>query len=141
MHVGGKHKTHNRLWLARKRRRLRQKQVAYLLNHHTVDQISRYEKGLRVPTLETALMLEIIYATPLRVLFKELYERLQDDIGARARDAQSIKSLAEGLNQGEGEMKSFCTYGELLSVPSLSQPELDEVRKHVTHLARRIAYL
>ena len=137
MPLGGTTKTHNRLWLARKRRGLRQKQVAFLLNHHTVDQISRYEKGLRVPTLETALRLEIVYQTPLRLLFADLYEKLQGEIKQKMQGSAGLQSTA-----GEQEdLREFCAYAELLSMPSLSQAERDKVRRHVIDLTRRMAYL
>jgi DNA-binding XRE family transcriptional regulator len=131
----------NRLWHARKRRRLQPKQVAYLINHKTSDQIIRYEKGERDPPLHIALMLEIIYATPIRVLFKEHYEHFQADIYSRLRN-NKVLSLP-GLNDQPGiedeEMQDFCAYAELLGLTPLSPADLNKVRNHVTHLAKHIA--
>jgi transcriptional regulator with XRE-family HTH domain len=43
---GGKIKISNRLWKARKRRGLGQKQVAFLIGK-TIGEVSRYERGVR----------------------------------------------------------------------------------------------
>ncbi|MDQ3802268.1 MAG: helix-turn-helix domain-containing protein [Acidobacteriota bacterium] len=138
MSSGGKRKPANRLWLARKRRALRQKQVASLLNHHTTDQISRYEKGLRLPQLETALRLEIIYGMPLRVLFKDLYEQLERDIRLRVLDSPALKKAFE---QGEDTAGDYCAYDELARGASVSPADQARVRRHLTKLARKLAYL
>jgi transcriptional regulator with XRE-family HTH domain len=138
MNIGGKNKIPNRLWLARKRCGLGQKQVASLLDYHTPDQLSRYEQGLRAPALETALRLEIIYRTPLRVLYAELYEQLREELQQRAQDRPSLKILDK---ESEESMDEFCTYADLLCSPSLSQAEKNKVRSHITRLARKLAYL
>lgn len=70
----------NYLWITRKRMGLAQKQAAFLLGHKTTTQLSRYEKGVRIPSLKMALKLEIIYATPVRALFSELYDEVREDV-------------------------------------------------------------
>src|SRR2546421_8984869 len=110
---GGRKTIENRLWQTRKRRGLEQKQIAYLLNHHTPDQVSRYELGTRLPTLETALLLEMIYGAPLRVLYKDLYERLQGKLRDRLeRVPQLHDRLAEFMSE-EG-VREYCAYRELI---------------------------
>src|SRR5919202_4553686 len=100
MSPGGRKTVENLLWQTRKRRQLEQKQVAYLLDQHTPDQVSRYELGTRLPTLETALLLEMIYGAPLRVLYKDLYERLQADLRERFEHIPQLKGrLAEFLTE------------------------------------------
>src|SRR5438105_9729363 len=96
----GRNSIENRLWQTRKRRGLEQKQVAYLLNYHTADQVSRYELGTRLPTLETALLLEMIYSAPLRVLYKDLYERLQAEFKERL---ERIPQLHDRITEFLGE--------------------------------------
>lgn len=143
MTAGGRNKsqTHNRLWLARKRRGLGQKQVAYLLNHSTNDQVSRFEKGLRLPTLETALMLEIVYGTPLRILFKELYEQVQEEIRGRIKNNPQLERTY-GIFAGEEESaRDFCASAEILNIPNVSPAELVQVRNHITYLAKKYARL
>lgn len=137
---GGKTKIQNRLWLARKRRGLGQKQVAYLLDK-TVDEISRYERGLRIPSLETVLGLEIIYGIPARMLFKDIYEQLQAKISSRIPSQELLKAIypeasAEGQMSGE-----YCSYQEILSLQSDSAQERLKVRDHITKLAKKLAGL
>lgn len=140
MLTGGKNTIENRLWQTRKRQGLEQKQVAYLLNHHTPDQVSRYELGTRLPTLETALLLEMIYGAPLRVLYKDLYERLQAELKERfERVPQLRERLAEFLSE-EG-VREYCAYRDLIQTSHPAQVELLKTRRHVTELAKRLAYL
>lgn len=142
MNPGGKSKKHNRLWLARKRAGLRQKQVAHLLGHRTVDQVSRYEKGTRVPTLETALMLELIYRTPLRQLFGDLYEELHGKIRQRIGNTPSLNQFAKSIETQEAEeAREFCTYADRLRLPALSPAERAHVHRHITKLARKLVHL
>lgn len=79
----GSGKIKNYLWIYRKRMGLAQKQAAFLLGHKNTAQLSRYEKGRRIPSLVTALKLEIIYATPVRALFPKLCNELKEDIQKR----------------------------------------------------------
>ena len=140
MSSGGRNKVENRLWSARKRRKLQQKQVAYLLNHHTPDQVSRYELGTRLPTLETALLLEMIYGAPVRILYKGLYERLQAELRARLEGVPQLKEhLAEFL-EIEG-VHEYCAYTAMLQTSHHSEADRLKVRLHVTELAKRLAYL
>lgn len=132
---------HNKLWLARKRLGLGQKQLASLLNHHTADQVSRYERGERVPTLRVALELEIALRTPLRVLFSDLYEELQQEISTKIRASQMLTALYGEDQVEEKSSSEFCTTAELLRQPH--PPLLDrlKVRDHVTELAKKLAVL
>lgn len=140
MPSGGRNTIENRLWPTRKRRELEQKQVAYLLGHHTADQVSRYELGTRLPTLETALLLEMIYGAPLRVLYKDLYERLQGKLRDRLeRVPQLHNHLAEFVS--EVGVREYCAYWELIQTGQPGQVDQLKARRHVTDLARRLAYL
>ena len=73
----------NNLWTYRKRFGLSQKQAAFLLDHKTTSQLSRYEKGTKVPGLETALKLEILYRVPVAFLFYDCYQKLKDEIRSK----------------------------------------------------------
>lgn len=140
MTPGGKHPIENRLWQTRKLRGLEQKQVAYLVGQHTPAQISRYELGTRMPTLETALLLEMIYSVPLRVLYKDLYERLQAELKERFEHIPQLhERLAEFLD--DNGVREFCAYRDLIQTTQPTQNDLLKVRRHVTELAKRLAYL
>jgi transcriptional regulator with XRE-family HTH domain len=130
----------NRLWQVRKRRGLEQKQVAYLLNHHTPDQVSRYELGTRLPTLETALLLEMIYGAPLRILYSDLYERLQAKMKERLERVPQLQDrLAEFLS--DDRVREYCPYHDLIQLGQPAQADMVRVRRHVTELAKRLAFL
>jgi transcriptional regulator with XRE-family HTH domain len=136
----GRKTIENRLWQARKRRGLEQKQVAYLLGLQTPDQVSRYELGTRLPTLETALLLEMIYGAPLRMLYKDLYERLLSELRERLeRIPQLHDRVAEFLSE-EG-VREYCSYRELIQPGHPAQADIIKARRHVTELAKRLAYL
>lgn len=140
MSRGGKRAVENRLWQIRKRRGLEQKNVAYLLNHHTADQVSRYELGTRMPTLETALLLEMIYGAPLRLLYKDLYERLQGELRERLKRVPQLQErLADFLE--EDAVREYCAYRDLLQTGQPTQADLLKIRRHVTELAKRMAFL
>ena len=131
-------KPHNQLWLARKRLGLGQKQVACLLNHKTTDQVSRYEKGERMPGLKLLLQFEIIYGIPPRVLYRDYYEQLQAEITRRAFSLQTLAS-AYALAPAEPKLfAEFCSYEEILQNPKLSQSENDRIRKHIITMMRRL---
>jgi transcriptional regulator with XRE-family HTH domain len=140
MSPGGKRAVENRLWQTRKRRGLEQKNVAYLLNHHTADQVSRYELGTRMPTLETALLLEMIYGAPLRVLYKDIYERLQAELRERLKRVPQMEERIAGFLD-EDAVREYCAYRELLQTGQPAKSDLLKIRRHVTELAKRMAFL
>jgi transcriptional regulator with XRE-family HTH domain len=59
-----------------------QRKAAQLLGHKSHAALSLYEHGRVLPTLVTALRLEIILRTPVAFLFPELYEALKQEIRA-----------------------------------------------------------
>jgi len=72
----------NHLILFRKRMKLSQKAVSRLLGQQDCSELSRFERGHRLPPLEMALRLEIIYRTPVAFLFPTQYEQLRSEIRA-----------------------------------------------------------
>lgn len=54
--------------------------VASLLGHKTASHISDYERGIRLPSLATALKLEIVLCAPVAFLFRDLHLDLKEDI-------------------------------------------------------------
>jgi len=125
------------LWKARKRSNLAQKNVAFLLGHETIKNISEYENG-RMPNLLTALKLEIIYKTPVRMLFYQVYSKavwqVRDQI-MKLKENASVHKV--DISQLEKQMKhgDYCTYADLLKVPKLPPIEREKVREHLVYLA------
>jgi transcriptional regulator with XRE-family HTH domain len=76
----------NKLLMARKKAGLGQKSVAWLLSNRSASAISGYEHGRTLPTLRTALKLEIIYGTPVSELYAPLRQEVAGEI-ARLRAA------------------------------------------------------
>ncbi len=72
----------NKLWIARKRAGYPQKVVAALLGNRCLSIISEYEQGRKLPSLRTALKLELIYRTPLAELYPDLYAELAAELPA-----------------------------------------------------------
>lgn len=134
MRLKQKHK--NRLFLVRSKNALRQKQVALLLGHHTNDQISRYERGTKLPSLKTAFKLGIIYQLPLRVLLNGYYEACLKEIRKREKTLDQEKN-SDGSVRGRfpGETE-FCTIKEKLKPFRVKEPDLDKARGHIAELIR-----
>jgi len=131
----------NRLWLARKRRVLEQKQVTYLLDHKGIDQLSHYEQGERLPSLENALKLEIIYGVPLRFLYKELSAKLEDEVWQRISLNPALHKRFGNRPSRATRLSEYCAYDELLAAPHASEADRAAARKHVTALAKKLACL
>ena len=83
----GRVKFPNRLWRQRRRLGLSQQHVADLVGYHTPGEISRFERGERLPSLVMALKLEIVYQTPVAFLFPDLYLRLREAVMAKQEQA------------------------------------------------------
>ena len=85
----------------RRRWDLTQTELAKLLGYEAGAVVSRFERGLRDPSLENAYALEIILGVPSAELFSSLYERVKREVIARARarydDLQGDPSKATRL--------------------------------------------
>ena len=57
-----------------------QKQVAHLIGHRDVTMLSKYERGLRAPSLRTALKLALLYRMPMHEIFVEEFSRARDEL-------------------------------------------------------------
>ncbi len=123
-----KHKNH--LFIVRKKNGLGQKQIAALLGHKTIDQISRYERGARLPSLKTALKLQIIYHLPINALFQGYYNKCFDEIENQAKtSSDNANFVLDSTAKTE-----ICTYLELLKSPQISPPAMEKVGKHILEL-------
>lgn len=73
----------NRLWLYRKKRGYSQREVALLLGHKSMAHISEYERGLKTPSLKTALKLAVILSTAVDFIFSDWRKDFQSEIQTR----------------------------------------------------------
>ena len=78
----------NSLWVARNRMGFSQIRVARALGLKRTSVLSRYEHGTRLPSLENALKLEIVYRTPVAYLFDDLYMGLKQKIRRKEESIQ-----------------------------------------------------
>jgi transcriptional regulator with XRE-family HTH domain len=120
----------NRLWLARKCLGYEQKQVAKLLAQKGTNQISRYEIGINMPSLKTALKLSIIYKLPVRVLFQKYYRECWNELTARAENLKQDSKLKLDLT----EPTDYCAYLELLKTSFLSEIDKRKIDRHTLML-------
>jgi transcriptional regulator with XRE-family HTH domain len=127
------HRTINQLRRARQRLGLKQKQVASLLQLDT-QAISRYENAKSMPSLQTAMRLEIICGVPLRGLFPQVYEKLRADIRT---SIEADRTLAAHLLP---VIQELCPYEQQLAW-SQAEETLYKVRDHITQLAKTLAPL
>ena len=122
-----KHKNH--LFLIRKRNVFGQKQVAFLLGHKTTDQISRYERGARLPSLKTALKLQIIYRLPIETLLHGYYKKCLDEI---ENQPKTIGGETDFTLDSIG--REICTYTELLKPLQINPSDMEKIGKHILEL-------
>lgn len=86
----------------RKRLRLTQSEAAWLLGWRNIKGIFELETGRKLPTLVTALKLSIIYRVPTEFLYKDLYERLRQQIRTKELAGSPSEQQALPFNYTEG---------------------------------------
>ena len=75
----------NYLRTYRKRSGLTQTEVAFLLGSDDGMKVSRYERRVQRPTLETALAYEAIFRIPAKKLFAGLYQKVKKETMSRTQ--------------------------------------------------------
>src|SRR5262245_36165252 len=97
-------RSQNHIFNMRRNRRLLQKQLAVLLGHRYTHMISRYEHGVSLPPMATALLLEIALGTRLSELYPALYRHLQVLVLRRSRSLPAhVRRGLEGRLLGKDE--------------------------------------
>ena len=85
-------RTPNLLRKYRKVRGLKQKEVARILDLKSPSRISRWEKGLCLPSFSNALRLAVVYRVMVDVIYPDLLANLRDEIMARENRIARPKS-------------------------------------------------
>lgn len=93
----------NYLRTYRRRLRFSQDEVAFLLGTKSGTKVSRYEQGMREPSLETALAYEVLFGMPLKELFAGKVERIERTIAERAHDLLQELSSRPDTDPGKIE--------------------------------------
>lgn len=105
-------KLSNYLRTFRKRCGLSQAQLGMLLGGERVSQVSRYERGLRLPDLETVLAYEVVFGVHARELFAGLFEEIERRTHERARlladELAQVPSTPEVEHRLEAVERIYC---------------------------------
>ena len=107
----------NYIEMHRQRVGLSQAELSMLIAVEQRASISRYERGLRFPNLETLLALEMVLGQPILDLFAGVAEHVQESVTSRAR------TLLESLD--DTPSKEMVLKLELLS--KLAHPDDHQV--------------
>jgi transcriptional regulator with XRE-family HTH domain len=94
-HVMASNRLSNYLLSHRKRSALSQGEVAFLLGLQSGARVCHYERFTKEPGLQTALAYEAIYGRPISELFPGLFEKIQDEVRARARTLEQQESRSD----------------------------------------------
>ncbi|MCD9187024.1 MAG: helix-turn-helix domain-containing protein [Pyrinomonadaceae bacterium] len=117
----------NLLALRRKHLAYEQKQIALLLGHKTIHQISRYETGQRIPSLREAMKLSILYGFPIHKLFSRHYQQCREELRKVINNSGSPSKIDLEI----GTMADYCSYQEAMNQSIISPNISDIVRRHI----------
>jgi transcriptional regulator with XRE-family HTH domain len=74
-------------------------ELAYLVNQRSPSAIAQYESGARVPTLESALALQVVFGVKPNDLFPALFDCIESDVMARAKELlEKLNGLTDRLS-------------------------------------------
>ena len=73
----------NKIRQLRMEKGLTQQELAFVLDYESVSSLSRLEAGRKLPTLETALKLEVAFQRLVPDIFPELYDKVRNLVGKR----------------------------------------------------------
>ncbi len=76
--------SHNHLRRYRKRRALTQEEIAFLLGARCGTKVSRFERSVRPPSLQTALAYQAIFGVPVHELFPGEFQEAVTTVQGRA---------------------------------------------------------
>jgi DNA-binding XRE family transcriptional regulator len=95
--------SHNHLRRYRRRGALTQSDIAFLLGAACGTKVSRHERTLRPPSLQTALAYQAIFGVPVHELFPEDYRRAAATV--RSRADQLSRHVARRPDGGKARFK------------------------------------
>ena len=81
----------------RRHRQYSQAELAYLLGATTPAKVSRYEAGLRIPSLESGLAYQAALGEPVAKLFRGRYETIHAEVEARRRKLEALKETGASV--------------------------------------------
>jgi DNA-binding XRE family transcriptional regulator len=100
-----KHRSFNYVRTYRQRYALTDGELALLINQRSGSAISHIELGDRVPTLEGALALQIVFGLAPREMFPGFFEAVEDGVMARAKRLyESLESNSDRRSQAKRDL-------------------------------------
>src|ERR1700680_3981767 len=84
----------------RRQAHLSQKELAYLLGAATPAKVSRYESGLRIPSLESGLAYEAARGERVATLCRGRDETIQAEVEERRRKLEALREKQKGASVG-----------------------------------------
>jgi hypothetical protein len=66
---------------------------------------------------------------------------LQTEIHKRIKTNETISGIFGSLLTEDQELREFCAYEDMLKAFNLSEADLSRIRRHVTFLVKKMAYL
>lgn len=97
-----KHSTFNYVRTQRQRHALSEEELALLINQRAKSSIALIESGDRLPTLESAFALQVVFGIELRQLFPDYYDLVEDGVMRRANllhESLEMKDDARSLTK------------------------------------------
>jgi len=74
----------------RRQKGLSQKEVARILGLKRSSTISKWEKGICLPSTTSLLKLSALYGRPTEALFTDLYKRIKEEIFSKTLNEKSM---------------------------------------------------
>jgi transcriptional regulator with XRE-family HTH domain len=129
----------NSLDIYRRKLRFSAHYVTRLLGYADVSQLSRYERGQRLPSLENALKLAIILRTPVEFLFPSLFLDLRETIRAEEERFKQQPSRQDTAPRFHVELEGFHLWDEDDTESSYGFPEpVTSVRASLPKITLRV---
>jgi transcriptional regulator with XRE-family HTH domain len=94
---------------------LSQDEVAFLLGTENGAKVCRYERFVRVPSLETALAYETIFKRSVSELFPGLYQKAEREVATRAKALVERKDRRKSNGQTARKHEALADLAALIS--------------------------
>lgn len=100
-----KHSAFNYVRTHRQRHGLSHEDLAGLIRQESATAISQYERGRRVPTLEGALALQVIFGMAPKEMFPDFFAWVEDGVMRRGADLYSkLDGLSDRWSEARREL-------------------------------------
>lgn len=103
----------NSLHTIRKRSGLDQREVAFLLGAQNGAMVCRYERNHRVPPLQAAMALALIFGVSLATLFGGLHAEVKKNMAPRIEALRSKLEMKRGHGRGPALARKLHSLDEL----------------------------